>query len=246
MSRGDRVDRNYANEDCCGSRARRCPARRRSRRRRRRAHGRHAAGHDDDATTRPAPTRARRTRRPRRRRPPTTTTTPTTTPPTTTAPTTTTVPMPAIPPISYGVADDTGKYADDGGAWFDTMLKGANLTEERWTLAFDPKNPTAIDELPFLLRAAPQAQADGIHVVLALYATTRDGRTTRAAFCGWAAMVAKTVAAVGHPRLHRLERAEHARCTGRRRDAAQRRRRRTRRCSPAATTRSTPPTRART
>ena len=22
------------------------------------------------------------------------------------------------PPISYGVADDVGKYADDGGAWF--------------------------------------------------------------------------------------------------------------------------------
>src|SRR5581483_8284383 len=86
----------------------------------------------------------------------------TTTAPTTTAPTTTTVPTPAMRPINYGVADDTGKYADDGGAWFDTMLKGANLTEERWTLSFDPSNPTVIDELPFLLRAAPQAQADGI------------------------------------------------------------------------------------
>src|SRR5205807_2459764 len=84
---------------------------------------------------------------------PTTTTAPTTTAPTTTAPTTTTVPTPAMPPINYGVADDTGKYADDGGAWFDTMLKGANLTEERWTLSFDPSNPTVIDELPFLLRA---------------------------------------------------------------------------------------------
>src|SRR5438105_15466470 len=72
-----------------------------------------------------------------------------TTPATTTEPTTTTVPTPAMPPINYGVADDTGKYAEDGGAWFDTMLKGANLTEERWTLAFDPRNPTVIDELPF-------------------------------------------------------------------------------------------------
>jgi hypothetical protein len=123
---------------------------------------------------------------------PTTTTAPTTTAPTTTAPTTTTVPMPAMPPINYGVADDTGKYADDGGAWFDTMLKGANLTEERWTLAFDPNNPTVIDELPFLLRAAPRAQADGIHVVLALYARPASVHNPKL-FCGWAAMVAASV-----------------------------------------------------
>jgi hypothetical protein len=69
------------------------------------------------------------------------------------------------PPINYGVADDTGKYADDGGAWFDSMLKGANLTEVRWTLAFDG-NATTINELPFIVRAAPQAQKDGVHVVL--------------------------------------------------------------------------------
>lgn len=97
-----------------------------------------------------------------------------------------------VPPISYGVADDGGKYADDGGAWFDQMLKGANLTEERWTLSFDPNNPTQIDELPFLLRAAPQAQKDGIHVVLALYARPASVHDP-AVFCGWAAMVAATV-----------------------------------------------------
>jgi hypothetical protein len=123
---------------------------------------------------------------------PTTTTAPITTSPTTTAPTTTTVPTPAMPPINYGVADDTGKYADDGGAWFDTMLKGANLTEERWTLSFDPSNPTVIDELPFLLRAAPRAQADGIHVVLALYARPASVHNSKL-FCGWAAMVAASV-----------------------------------------------------
>jgi hypothetical protein len=97
-----------------------------------------------------------------------------------------------VPPINYGVADDTGKYADDGGAWFDTQLHGANLTEERWTLAFDPTSPTPIAELPFLQRAAPRAQADGIHVVLALYgrpATANDPD----AFCAWAATVAGTV-----------------------------------------------------
>ena len=99
----------------------------------------------------------------------------------------------AAPPINYGVADDTGKYADDGGAWFDTMLKGANLTEVRWTLAYDPANPAGIDELPFIQRAAPQAEKDGVHVVLALYA--RPARVhSPAAFCGWTALVASTVA----------------------------------------------------
>ncbi|HLX18562.1 MAG TPA: hypothetical protein VKR23_00250 [Gaiellaceae bacterium] len=96
------------------------------------------------------------------------------------------------PPISYGVADDSGKYADDGGKWFDSMLKGANLTEERWTLAFDPSNPAQIDDLPFLVRAAPQAQADGIKVTLALYSKQASYHNAKF-FCGWAAMVAASV-----------------------------------------------------
>jgi len=125
---------------------------------------------------------------------PTTTTTTTTTPTTTT--TTTTTPPSTVPPISYGVADDSGKYADDGGAWFNSMLKGANLTEERWTLSWDPQHPTVIDELPFLLRAAPIAQKDGIHVVLALYGRPATAHNPKL-FCGWSAMVAATVAQWG-------------------------------------------------
>lgn len=102
------------------------------------------------------------------------------------------VPAAVVPPISYGVADDFGKYADDGGAWFDTMLKGANLTEERWTLAFDPTQPQTIVELPFVQRAAPQAQKDGIQVVLALYGRPASAHDPQA-FCSWAALVATTV-----------------------------------------------------
>ena len=75
----------------------------------------------------------------------------------------------AVPPIAWGVADDMSKYSDDGGAWFYGMLKGASLTENRWTLAWDPANPSTITELPFVQRAAPKAQQAGIHVVLALY-----------------------------------------------------------------------------
>lgn len=102
----------------------------------------------------------------------------------------------AAGPITFGVADDTGKYADDGGKWFDTMLKEANMSEERWTLSWSPARPTTIDELPFLVRAAPQAQADGIKVELALYGRPASA-TDPVAFCNWAALVATTVSRWG-------------------------------------------------
>ena len=100
------------------------------------------------------------------------------------------------PPLVWGVADDTGKYADDGGAWFDAKLQGANLGEERWTLSFSPDRPTSIDELSFLQRAAPQAQRDGIKVVLALYSRPGSAHDP-ATFCAWAALVASTVSTWG-------------------------------------------------
>src|SRR5579872_2658962 len=102
----------------------------------------------------------------------------------------------AAPPINWGVADDASKYADDGGAWFYNQLKGANLTEDRWTLAWDPANPTAITELPFFTRAAPKAQAAGIHVVLALYGRPATA-TDPAGFCAWAAQVANVAKGYG-------------------------------------------------
>ncbi|HET7571880.1 MAG TPA: hypothetical protein VFJ77_04340, partial [Gaiellaceae bacterium] len=66
-------------------------------------------------------------------------------------------------------------------------------------LAWDAANPTAIKELPFIQRAAPKAQAAGIHVVLALYAgknggSSPDGQSHDAtSFCNWAKLVAQTV-----------------------------------------------------
>jgi hypothetical protein len=95
-------------------------------------------------------------------------------------------------PIVFGVADDTGKYAEDGGAWFNAQLAGANLHEERWTLQYKG-DPTSIAELPFLERAAPQAEKDGVKVELALYGGTDDGNTHAADFCAWAGLVAQTV-----------------------------------------------------
>lgn len=100
------------------------------------------------------------------------------------------------PPLNWGVADDASKYADDGGAWFYQQLHGANLTENRWTLAWKASDPLAITELPFLERAAPAAQAAGVHVVLALYSAD-PSQHDPTAFCAWAAKVAETVSRWG-------------------------------------------------
>jgi hypothetical protein len=102
----------------------------------------------------------------------------------------------AVPPISWGVADDASKYADDGGSWFYGELAGASLTQNRWTLAFDPNNPTAIDELPFIERAAPKAQAAGVRILLSLYSLKGSVHDPNA-FCAWAQIVAKTVSQWG-------------------------------------------------
>jgi hypothetical protein len=105
----------------------------------------------------------------------------------------------AVPPINWGVADDASKYADDGGDWFYQQLHGANLTENRWVLTWNANDPTAIAELPFLDRAAPKAQAAGVHVVLSLYAGVNGGSQPDpshhdpAAFCAWVQQVAQTV-----------------------------------------------------
>lgn len=111
-------------------------------------------------------------------------------------PPTTTTTGSGVPPIAWGVADDASKYADDGGDWFYGELKGASLTQNRWTLAFDPSNPTAIDELPFIQRAAPKAQAAGVRILLSLY-SKKGSVHDPVAFCTWAQQVATTVSQWG-------------------------------------------------
>jgi hypothetical protein len=97
----------------------------------------------------------------------------------------------AAPAISWGAADDASKFADDGGAAFDTLLQGAGLTQNRWTVGFDPSNPTAINELPFLQRAAPVAQAAGVRIILVLY-SIKGSEHDPTAFCNWATLVVQT------------------------------------------------------
>jgi hypothetical protein len=97
-----------------------------------------------------------------------------------------------VPPIAWGAADDASKFADDGGLWFDGQLAGASLTQNRWTVAFDSSNPTAINELPFLERAAPVAQAAGVRVILVLY-SLKGSQHDPIQFCDWAQKVVQTV-----------------------------------------------------
>src|SRR5439155_13969165 len=65
--------------------------------------------------------------------------------------------------------------------------------ENRWTLASDPTQPAALEELPFLERAAPVARDAGIHVVLSLYSKQASQHNPQR-FCAWAGTVASTVA----------------------------------------------------
>ena len=102
----------------------------------------------------------------------------------------------ATPPLAWGVADDAAKYADDGGAWFYGELHGAGLTQDRWTLRWDPSNPTTITELPFLERAAPVAEAAGVKITLSLFSAVASAHDPWQ-FCAWAGQVAATVKAWG-------------------------------------------------
>jgi hypothetical protein len=100
----------------------------------------------------------------------------------------------------WGAADDASKFASDGGTWFYDQLKGAGLTSNRWTLAWDPSSPNDIKEQGFLERAAPKAQAAGVRVLLALYAGNPAPTATQhdvEGFCAWAGKVADLVKSWG-------------------------------------------------
>jgi hypothetical protein len=70
---------------------------------------------------------------------------------------------------TFGVADDAGKYAEDGGAGFFTMLTQLGMTENRMAVFWDPSQPTTIYDQAFLDRAIPQAMQRGIDVMFAIY-----------------------------------------------------------------------------
>jgi hypothetical protein len=70
---------------------------------------------------------------------------------------------------TFGVADDAGKYAEDGGAGFFTMLTDLGMTENRIAVFWDPAKPTTIVDQAFLDRSIPEAMRRGIDVMFAIY-----------------------------------------------------------------------------
>ena len=70
---------------------------------------------------------------------------------------------------TFGVADDTGKYSEDGGASFFHMLTDLGMTENRMAVFWDPSKPDTIFDQAFFDRALPNAMRHGIEVVFAIY-----------------------------------------------------------------------------
>ena len=68
----------------------------------------------------------------------------------------------------FGVADDAGKYSDDGGAAVYTTLRDIGMTENRMVVLWDAARPLDIVEKPFLDRALPIAEEHGIRLVFAV------------------------------------------------------------------------------
>jgi hypothetical protein len=78
---------------------------------------------------------------------------------------------PAYADVAFGVADDHGKYADDGGVAFFDSMRDVGMSENRVTVLWDPDRPTSIVEAGFLARSMPVAQAKGIKIVFSIYPT---------------------------------------------------------------------------
>ncbi len=74
--------------------------------------------------------------------------------------------------LSFGVTDDAGKYADDGGGNFFAALSDFGGTENRVTVLWDPTDGNrgfTIRDGGFLDRAVPIAALRGVDVVLSVY-----------------------------------------------------------------------------
>lgn len=72
-------------------------------------------------------------------------------------------------PPRFGVAEDLPKYAEDGGASLYPKLTAIGMVQNRFTVRWNPADPTTIQERSFLDRSLPAAARAGIRVILAVY-----------------------------------------------------------------------------
>src|SRR5690242_8763934 len=98
-------------------------------------------------------------------------------------------------PARFGVADDTGKYANDSGAAFFGQIASLGLRDDRMTVLWDPSHPATISDRTFLDRSIATAVSDGVQVRLAVRPTTPTAVGTSAvrakAFGSFVALLAK-------------------------------------------------------
>ena len=78
----------------------------------------------------------------------------------------------SAPQVQFGVADDTGKYADDSGTAFFGQLASLGLRIDRMTVTWDPAHPAQITDRAFLDRSIATAGKAGISVRLAVRPVT--------------------------------------------------------------------------
>ena len=71
--------------------------------------------------------------------------------------------------VRFGVTEDAGKYADDGGATFFPTLTDLGMTHNRIAVFWDAAHPAEIQEKAFLDRSLPVAAAHHVQIVFAVY-----------------------------------------------------------------------------
>src|SRR5437016_8972167 len=70
--------------------------------------------------------------------------------------------------VQFGVTEDAGKYAPDGGAAFFSMLGDLGMTQNRIVVYWNPAEPATIQEKAFLDRSLPQAALRGVHILFSV------------------------------------------------------------------------------
>jgi hypothetical protein len=84
---------------------------------------------------------------------------------------------PATAAPRFGIADDAGKYAEDGGEAFFDQIRSLGMTDNRVTILWHHDRPSTIDERAFLDLAMPRAAAQGVRIVFHVYPAHPTGLT---------------------------------------------------------------------
>ena len=104
------------------------------------------------------------------------------------------VPASTASAIEFGSNDDTGKYSGDTA--FFAKMAGVGLKNNVMTVRWVPSQPTTIQDQGFLDVAVPQAFANGIKVIIAVYPypprEIEGGSVSPAAFGEYLAQIART------------------------------------------------------